>query len=252
MPTPFTRSLVQRAVSDARRVVDHFGFHLPEFGSWSPEQWEAAGPEWNPVRERMLGWDVTDFGSGSFHEIGRGLFTLRNGSAGNIANRVYAEKLLIDPEGQRAPAHFHRSKCEDIVCRCGGNILVQLTATDPEGNPARGRLAVELDGAVRTIASGETVRLTPGRSVTIPPRTIHQFWGEEETGWRMDGIGYTLSSEISSTCDDWNDNVFLAAAERFPSLQEDEARRLYLCHEYPKATFREAPLQETPLHSVGA
>jgi D-lyxose ketol-isomerase len=86
----------------------------------------------------MLGWDVTDFGSGDFVNIGRVLFTLRNGRSNDPRYpKSYAEKLLIDPENQRAPAHFHRSKREDIICRHGGNILVQLTKATPEGGLAR-------------------------------------------------------------------------------------------------------------------
>jgi D-lyxose ketol-isomerase len=61
----------------------------------------------------------------------------------------------------------------------------------------------------------------------------------------MDGIGYTVSGEVSSVCDDWRDNVFLDPAERFPMLAEDEPRRAYLCHEYPlalRSTVEAAPL----------
>ncbi len=65
-------------------------------------------------------------------------------------------------------------------------------------------------------------------SVCITPRTIHQFWGEE-------GTGLTVSSEISSVCDDWNDNAFLQPACRFPQVLEDEPRRHWLCNEYPPA-----------------
>jgi D-lyxose ketol-isomerase len=80
------------------------------------------------------------------------------------------------------------------------------------------------------------VRLTPGESLTIPPGTIHQFWAEEGTGWEFEGGRYSLSSEISSVCDDWNDNVFFEKwAIRFPQIVEDEPREFYLCQECPKA-----------------
>ena len=141
--------------------------------------------------------------------------------------KSYAQKYLFDPESQRAPAHFHRSKREDICCLAGGNILVQLRAAGPDDQPSDERLVVKVDGIARTIDAGEIIRLRPGQSVCIPPRTVHQFWGEE-------GTGLTVSSEVSSVCDDWNDNVFLVDyGVRFPSIIEDEARRHCLCHEYP-------------------
>ena len=87
---------------------------------WSIEDWIKKGEEVDEIRDCMLGWDVTDFGSGNFNEIGRTLFTLRNGSRQDKGySKVYAEKLLFDPENQRAPAHFHLSKMEDICCRAG-------------------------------------------------------------------------------------------------------------------------------------
>jgi D-lyxose ketol-isomerase len=152
--------------------------------------------------------------------------------------KQYAEKWLIDPEGQRAPAHFHLSKREDIICRAGGNILVQLTKADPEGNPSNETFPIQIDGCTRRLIPGEIIRLHPGESLTINPRTIHQFWGEEGTGWQLDGVGYTLSSEISSVCDDWNDNVFLVDyGVRFPEIEEDEPRTCFLCNEYPSAVL---------------
>ena len=78
------------------------------------------------------------------------------------------------------------------------------------------------------LGAGEIVKLRPGESLAIPPGTIHQFWGEEGTGEKFHGIGFTLSSEISSLCDDWNDNVFFDSwAVRFPRIAED-VRRLVL------------------------
>ena len=234
---PLSRSIINWSIETARHVFTHFGISLPAFANWSPAQWEGADAGADEIRHCMLGWDVTDFGSRRFFEIGRTLFTLRNGRTNDPAYpKSYAEKFIIDPEGQRAPAHYHRTKREDIINRAGGNIIVELTATESDGSPSSRKFAIAVDGISRTLGAREQIRLKPGESLCIPPRTIHQFWGEEGTGYRMDGIGYTVSGEVSSVCDDWRDNVFLDPAERFPVLEEDEPRRVYLCHEYPSAT----------------
>lgn len=231
------RSIINNSIDTAKEVIKHFGTHLPPFAHWTPAVWQTIGEEYDEIRACMLGWDVTDFGSKDFYNIGRTLFTVRNGRPNNPAYlKQYAEKWLIDPENQRAPAHFHLSKREDIICRAGGNVLVQLTKADAEGNPSGETFLTQVDGCTRRLGPGEIVRLRPGESLTIHPRTIHQFWGEEGTGYQIDGTGYTLSAEISSVCDDHNDNVFLVDyGQRFPEIEEDEARRYYLCHEYPLA-----------------
>ena len=225
--TPLRRSVINRSIEEAKKAFRQFGISLPPLAFLTAREWACHGPEWGEVRDCMLGWDVTDFGSGRFEQIGRILFTLRNGTSRKPGySKTYAEKLLFDPEGQRAPSHFHRSKMEDICCRAGGNILVQLTAATFDDTPSDKPLVVKIDGVARTITAGEIIRLKPGMSVCIPPRTIHQFWGEQ-------GIGLTVSSEVSSVCDDWSDNFFLEPAERFPRIEEDEPRTHYLCHEYP-------------------
>jgi D-lyxose ketol-isomerase len=230
------RSVINTSIDIAKTVIDHFGVSLPDFAGWSIDQWDKAGEEYDEIRHCMMGWDVTDFGSEDFYNIGRVLFTVRNGRKGDADYpKEYAEKLLIDPENQRAPAHYHRTKREDLICRDGGNILVQLSKADKDGQPSEKDFTIQVDGRTVKMKPNGIIRLEPGMSVCIPPRTIHQFWGEEGTGWKVDGIGYTISSEISSVCDDWNDNVFIGGdASRFPAIDEDEARRFYLCHEYPK------------------
>ena len=237
MPTPFTRSLINHEVRQARAVAEHFHFALPPFAFWTAEDWRHAGPEATEIRDCMLGWDVTDFGSGDFFHLGRVLFTLRNGRHSDARYpKTYAEKLLIDPENQRAPAHYHRSKREDIICRCGGNIIVQLTQADETGQPCDADVVVQVCGITRRFKAREEIRLRPGESVTIPPRTIHQFWAEEGTGDPIAGRRFTLSSEISSVCDDNHDNVFFIEwASRFPTIVEDEKAETCLCHEYPAA-----------------
>lgn len=232
------RSDINSSILLAQRVINQFETHLPQFAYWTPEQWAKAGNEFDEIRTCMLGWDVTDFGSGEFKKTGRILFTLRNGKLSNKAYpKEYAEKLLIDPEYQRAPAHFHRSKREDIICRHGGNILVQLTKADTSGKPSNKEFTIQKDGQTLRMQPGGIVRLRPGESVNIPPRTIHQFWGEEGTGYKIEGVGYTLSSEISSVCDDLDDNIFLDnQVVRFPNIMEDEVPKFLLCNEYPSAS----------------
>src|SRR5690606_5916065 len=98
----------------------------------------------------------TDFGSNRFEDIGRILFTLRNGRANDAKYpKPYAEKLLVEPEGQRSPQHYHRSKREDIVNRGGGNVIVCLHPVGPDGLPGTGTLTVAVDGIARTVSAGE-------------------------------------------------------------------------------------------------
>jgi D-lyxose ketol-isomerase len=237
--TPLTRSLINSSIRRARIVLEHFAFPLPYWAGWTPAEWRSVAndPAFDEIRDCMLGWDVTDFGSNDFFRIGRVLFTIRNGRHHDPRYpKPYAEKLLIDPENQRAPAHFHRSKREDIIAVAGGNILVELEPADENGCRSGRGMEVSVNGVKREIGPREIVRLEPGMAVTIPPRTIHQFWAEEGTGIIMDdGIRYSLSREISSVCDDRNDNFFLEPSERFPSIVEDEPPLACLCHQYPRA-----------------
>jgi D-lyxose ketol-isomerase len=232
----FSRSLINRCVETAREVFARSGMRLPEFALWTPEQWMRSGHEADEVRDCMLGWDVTDFGVGDFTNFGRCLFTLRNGRHDDPRYpKTYAEKFILDPEGQRAPMHFHRRKREDIINRGTGIIMIELTSSTPEGLPDTRDLAVTIDGVARRIRSGARVALRPGQSICIHPGMIHQFWGEGGDGILIDGILYGASGEVSSVCDDVNDNVFLHGDSiRFPRIEEDEARRCYLCSEYPR------------------
>lgn len=233
--TPLTRSLINQSVALAREVLASLHIALPPFAFWPPEDRRFGLPEAAEIRDCMLGWDVIDFGSGRFHEIGRTLFTLRNGRSRDPRYpKPYAEKLLIEPEGQRSPMHFHRAKREDIINRGPGNVMVILCPVESDETPGHTPLVVPVDGWTRKVAAGEPIRLHPGESLTIPPRTFHQFWAEEATGLLLGGKRYSVSSEVSSVCDDWNDNVFLDSwAVRFCPIEEDEPRTCYLCHEYP-------------------
>lgn len=231
------RSQANASIRTGLVVLDRLGIHLPEFGYWPASKWSRVGEEAAEARDCMLGWDVTDFGGARFEQLGRTLFTLRNGSGTDRRYpKPYAEKFLIEPEGQRSPIHYHLKKREDIINRGGGNVIVCLHRIGEDGGPGPGRIQVAVDGFARMVDAGDRIRLRPGQSVSIPPSTFHQFWAEEGTGLRIDGVGYTVSGEVSSVCDDWRDNHFIDEwANRFPKLVEDEAPAYYLCHEYPPA-----------------
>lgn len=223
------RSAINHSISMARHYFKELGLRLPPFAAWTVDDWNQKGSECDEIRHCMLGWDVTDFGSGRFTEIGRTLFTLRNGTLRKPGyTKSYAEKYILDPEGQRAPAHYHRGKMEDIINRGGGVVCVQLTPTVADGSRNDQPFTARVDGQEVKLAPGEVIELRPGQSVCIPPRTIHQFWGKN-------GTGYTVSGEVSTVCDDWNDNCFLEPASRFPEIDEDEPPIAYLCSEYPVA-----------------
>lgn len=222
------RSEINRAIDTAAQFFSKMGFVLPSYAWWPPQKWKEIGGEADEIRDCMLGWDVTDFGSGDFARIGRTLFTLRNGRHGDPRYpKVYAEKLIYNPEGQRAPLHFHKSKMEDIINRGGGNILIQLWRAGADNRPWDETFALSISGVRTEVRPGEVVRLCPGESICLPPRTLHQFWGEE-------GSGPSISGEVSSVCDDRSDNFFLEEAQRFPPIEEDEPPRYLLCNEYDR------------------
>jgi D-lyxose ketol-isomerase len=229
------RSEVNRTIARAQEVFAALNLALPPFARWTAEDWKEKGTEADEIRQCMLGWDVTDFGQGRFPELGRTLFTLRNGSSQFPSGKNYAEKLILDPENQKPPLHFHRTKMEDIVNRGGGNILVRVYKATSEGQCSEENFTLQVDGITRQISPGEIIRMEPGQSVCLPPFTIHQFWGEEGTGIRIGEGRYTVSGEISRICDDWNDNCWLEPCERFCRFEEDEPSRHYLVNEYPKA-----------------
>ena len=63
---PLNRARVERSIAIARQVFREFRVTLPPFASWTTSDWDRAGPEYDEVRDCMLGWDVTDFGSRNF------------------------------------------------------------------------------------------------------------------------------------------------------------------------------------------
>ncbi len=222
------RSEVNRILREGMEFLAEMRFLLPPFAHWTPEDWKTRGAEYDEIRDNLLGWDITDFGSGNFRNVGLLLFTLRNGAQGSgTYAKPYAEKIMIVEENQVTPWHFHWFKMEDIINRGGGNLLVTLyNASADESSFADTPVAIQQDGRRFFVPAGTTVRLTPGESITLLPRQYHTFWGEARRG-------KVLVGEVSQVNDDRSDNRFHVPAGRFPAIEEDEAPLRLLGGEYP-------------------
>ena len=103
------RSELNSIIEDTIKFMEDRGLPLPPFAYWGVPEWKAAGKENEEIVENMLGWDITDFGSGDFEKIGLTIFTFRNGNfyKKDKYPKPYAEKLLLVGDGQILPYHYH-------------------------------------------------------------------------------------------------------------------------------------------------
>ncbi len=163
------RSEINAALTRSIALCERHNFHLPPWAQWAPDDWLRAGHEYDEVRDCGLGWDVTDFGSGRFADVGLSVFTIRNGHPTLAAYaKPYCEKLLIVEEDQYTPYHFHWAKMEDIICRSGGNLMVTVYNASPADGLDDSAVLVNTDGHRCEVGAGATIRLTPGESITLP------------------------------------------------------------------------------------
>jgi len=209
------RSEINAIMQEADQFIRQRGFYLPPFAYWTPAEWRNKGEEAREIVANQLGWDITDFGAGRFDTLGLFLFTVRNGSQDEMRakrGKLYCEKLMIVGVDQVTPMHFHWNKVEDIINRGGGKLDIQLYNANDEDGLADSTVVASLDGVKRPVKAGDVVRLSPGESITLPPRLYHKFWGAE---------GRVLVGEVSLVNDDQNDNRFYEIIGRFPEIEED-------------------------------
>ncbi len=218
------RSEINRILVQAKEFMHEKQFSLPEWGYWSLDDWRRNKESASGVIDRLLGWDITDFGLGDFHRRGLVLFTIRNGRIGLDA-KPYAEKIMIVEEGQETPMHFHWSKMEDIICRAGGNLVMELCNSTPDEEFDTTAVQANIDSVTRTVEAKGRVILTPGESICLPRGLYHAFWGEP-------GKGKVLVGEVSAVNDDNTDNRFYGGIPRFPEIEEDELPVHLLCGDY--------------------
>ena len=223
------RSRINEILATSDEMIRSFGFVLPPFAYWSPEEFKHKSNTARHVIDSRCGWDITDYGAGRFEEMGLFLFTLRNGLLADLRSgggMCYAEKLLISRQDQLSPMHTHVIKAEDIINRGGATLTIELYGSDDDGGFAENQGGtVWCDGIRRDYAAGEKLRLAPGESITLRPGDWHAFWGEG---------GDVLVGEVSTVNDDETDNVFREPIGRFATIDEDVDPRHLLVSDYRK------------------
>ena len=223
------RSEINQAINISKDLLERNHFRLPAFAYWSVNEWVKNRDKISAIAHVMQGWDITDFGSGRFLEIGAVLFTIRNGDVN--AQKIgtpYAEKIIIlqHEKEQKIPLHCHRIKTEDIINRGGGILSIQLYSEDVNGQPdLNAAVEVFLDGIKHRFKAGEIIDIQHGSSITLTPYLYHVFWAKK-------GAGDLIVGEVSSINDDRTDNVFAEPVARFAAIEEDESVLHPLANEY--------------------
>jgi len=149
-------------------------------------------------------WDVTDFGLGDWQKFGLVLINLTE-------EPEYCEKLMYGKRGMTTPAHTHRKKKEDIICRWGKlDILLWNDATLSN----EGSITLKVNGKETSVPAGKALTLQPGERVTLVPGVYHEFLPSSDE---------CIIGEVSTANDDLNDNFFVNPdIGRYPHLEEDE------------------------------
>jgi len=220
------RSEINQILTNAKAFLAEKQFILPPWAYWSVEDWKLNRKNTSEIIDNMLGWDITDFGSGDFYKRGLFLFTIRNGKF-KVDQKPYAEKIMIVEEEQETPMHFHWAKMEDIINRGGGNLVIELYNSTKDEKLDNTEVLVKTDGVLRVITAGGKLVLTPGESVCLEQGMYHRFYGET-------GKGKVLVGEVSMVNDDSKDNCFYEEVGRFPVIEEDELPIHLLASDYAK------------------
>ncbi|MFP4165882.1 MAG: D-lyxose/D-mannose family sugar isomerase [Opitutales bacterium] len=160
-------------------------------------------------------WDITDFGLGEFDKFGLVLINLAE-------EPEYCEKLMYARKGQTTPAHTHKQKKEDIICR-SGKLALELWGGHPQETEKGAPFQVQVNGIPEICNSGEILILSAGERITLTPGIYHAFWPQVEG---------CVIGEVSTANDDARDNVFVDPdVGRFPGIEEDEPPEVRLVSE---------------------
>lgn len=223
------RSEIDKEIDWAIGACEKLRCALPAFAYWTPAQWKEKEADTAYLRKVAMGWDVTDYNSGDFDNIGAVLFTLRNGEVDHPeTGRVFCEKYIAMKAGQLLPCHFHYFKTEDIINRAGGTLRVFVWNSTPEFDgyqkDLKGDVHLRCDGVPVTVPAGGYVDVKVGDSITLTPFIYHAFIAVPTDGDLIVG-------EVSRVNDDAADNRFNPPVN-LPPIVEDAPARHQLCGGY--------------------
>jgi D-lyxose ketol-isomerase len=211
------RSKINQILLHSEAFLESKQFFLPPFARWDALAWHS--PEAQALKHAGLGWAITDFGFGEFEAHGATVFTLRNAA---LFDSVYCEKIIVLQAGQKIGHHYHLEKTEDVINRAGGVLEIQLASVSSDNQLDDKPVRVARDGVWTDLPSGTVLRLFPGESVTLLPRTSHLFFAPE---------GGVLMGEISSVNDDSRDNYFVFGVNE-TQIEEDAPPYRLLTRDY--------------------
>ncbi|MDX2196452.1 MAG: D-lyxose/D-mannose family sugar isomerase [Cytophagales bacterium] len=161
-------------------------------------------------------WDVTDFGLDKFTDYGLVLINL-------CEEPEYCEKLMYASHNQKTPAHFHKKKKEDIICRSG--VLAIKLWNAHENEPGSGSFSIKINNTLKSVQSQDTILLKAGERITIQQGIWHEFWPESPE---------CIIGEVSTANDDLNDNFFHNPdIGRYPQIDENEVPVIKLISDKP-------------------
>jgi len=218
------RSEINKLINEAKCFFEKMNFKLPVWATWGPAEWKGKYSSCSEIVDNMMGWDLTDFGSGDFKKRGLILFTIRNGNMKND-KKGYCEKIMISGINQETPMHFHWNKMEDIINRGGGKLIMELHMATKDEQLSNENVKVKVDGILKEVKAGSKLIINPGESICLEPYMYHRFYAEES----MAMIG-----EVSAVNDDTNDNRFYETIGRFPEIIEDQEPLHLLVSDYKK------------------
>lgn len=223
------RSQINQAIEYVIDKAKEFKVPLPPFAYYTPDEWKIIKEDEMEIIDNMLGWDVTDFGTGEFLKTGLTVFVFRNGNAHNKKKypKPYCEKLLYVREAQILPYHFHWHKMEDIINRGGGDLRLTLWQSDKSEKFTDNDVMVHIDGKRTVVKAGGSITIKPGQSITLLPYQYHTWQG-------VPGTGDVIVFEVSTTNDDHSDNRFYESQERIPTIEEDEEAKFCMFADYQK------------------
>jgi D-lyxose ketol-isomerase len=155
-----------------------------------------------PPRPR---WDVTDFGLGNWKAYGLVLVNLAE-------EPEYCEKLMFAMRGMTTPAHTHRQKKEDIICRWG-RLAIRVWPGLP-GERDGQTFEIPVNHELQQVVSGNLLELDAGSRVTLLRGVYHEFYPVSDQ---------CIIGEVSTANDDLHDNYFVNPdVGRYPGIEEDE------------------------------